>query len=178
MSLFTTSITTHPPNQKTRQAALAAETEAFTARAADISAKARAWGAKYASTRVAPSFYTARLGLAVEHGPGSRAQPGEVLCVFTLLDPADPAREGLLGIRMTATPKTGGPGAGGSGRGGAASSASSGSAKAIAVTRCEPPLPAVLPGLCARLADPGDAFGMRQLVIGVRKAFVEAFGRK
>ena len=100
--------------------------------------------------------------------PGaSRARADEVLYVFTLLDPADPAREGLLGIR-TLPRKAAASGAGGA-------STSVPSEKALAVTRCEPPLPAVLPGLQARLADPADSFGFRELVIGVRRGFVEAF---
>ena len=66
-------------------------------------------------------------------------------------------------------------GAGVSGATTSAAGAAVPSDKAVAVTRCEPALPAVLPGLLARLADPGDAFGMRELVIGVRRGFVEAF---
>ncbi len=165
------------------QSALAAETAAHAAREEAVSASSRARGAKYAALRVAPAFYGARLGLAVEHGaaPGgkSRAGPDEVLWVFTLLDPADPGREGVLGIRCL--PKKGAAaGAGGAAAGEPAAPSTSrapavASEKAVAVTRCEPPLPGVLPGLQARLADPADSFGMRELVIGVRRGFVDAF---
>lgn len=165
------------------QAALAAEADAHASKEASISASSRARGAQYAAVRVAPAFYAARLGLAVEHGamPGggtSRARPGEVLYVFTLLDCEDPGREGLLGIRSLPRARAAAPGAGGGGGGGSGGPSTSApvpSEKAVAVTRCEPALPAVLPALLARLADPSDAFGMRELVIGVRAGFVEAF---